>query len=44
MTTTLTLARFTSPSGEDRYSLGHTLLDRQLEVVAGRAWSSAQRQ
>ena len=37
MTTTLTLVRFSSPSGEDRYSLGHPLLDRYLEFVAGRA-------
>ena len=37
MTTTPTLVRFSSPSGEDRYSLGHPLLDRYLEFVAGRA-------
>jgi hypothetical protein len=35
MTTTPTLVRFSSPSGEDRYSLGHPLLDRYLESVAG---------
>src|ERR1035437_4980477 len=37
MTTTPTLVRFSLPSGEDRYSLGHPLLDRYLEFVAGRA-------
>jgi integrase/recombinase XerD len=31
------LVRFSSPSGADRYSLGHPLLDRYLEFVAGRA-------
>ncbi len=36
MTTTPTLVRLSSPSGEDRYSLGHPLLDRYLEFVAGR--------
>jgi hypothetical protein len=35
MITTPTLVRFSSPSGEDRYSLGHPLLDRYLEFVAG---------
>ncbi len=37
MTNIPSLVRFSSPSGEDRYSLGHPLLDRYLEFVAGRA-------
>lgn len=37
MTTCPSLVRFASPSGEARYSLGHPLLDRYLEFVAGRA-------
>ena len=32
-----TLVRFSSPWGADRYLLGHPLLDRYLEFVAGRA-------
>jgi len=34
VTTSPTLVRFSSPSGADRYSLGHPLLDRYLEFVA----------
>ncbi len=30
------LVRFAAPSGESRYALGHPLLDRYLEFVAGR--------
>jgi hypothetical protein len=37
MTTFLCLVRFTSPAGETRYRLGHPLIDRYLEFVAGRA-------
>ena len=37
MITCPSLVRFASPSGEGRYSLGHPLLDRYLEFVAGRA-------
>lgn len=37
MTTCPSLVRFASPSGEARYPLGHPLLDRCLEFVAGRA-------
>jgi len=37
VTTIPTLVRFSSPSGADRYLLGHPLLDRYLEFVAGRA-------
>ena len=37
MITCPSLARFASPSGEARYPLGHPLLDRCLEFVAGRA-------
>jgi integrase/recombinase XerD len=37
MTPIPSLVRFSSPSGEDRYALGHPLLDRYLEFVAGRA-------
>jgi integrase/recombinase XerD len=37
MTTSLCLVRFTSPAGETRYRLGHPLIDRYLEFVAGRA-------
>jgi len=37
MTTFPCLVRVATPSGEARYSLGHPLLDRYLESVAGRA-------
>ena len=37
MTTFPCLVRFASPSGTDRYRLGHPLVDRYLEFVAGRA-------
>jgi hypothetical protein len=37
MITCPSLVRFASPSGEARYPLGHPLLDRYLEFVAGRA-------
>lgn len=37
MTTFPCLVRFSSPSGADRYRLGHPLVDRYLEFVAGRA-------
>jgi site-specific recombinase XerD len=37
MTTFPCLVRAASPSGEDRYSLGHPLVDLYLEFVAGRA-------
>src|ERR1019366_6349154 len=37
MTTFPTLVRTASPSGETRYLLGHRLVDRYLEFVAGRA-------
>ena len=37
MTISPTLVRAASPSGETRYLLGHPLLDRYLEFVAGRA-------
>ena len=36
MTSFPTLVRAASPSGETRYSLGHELVDRYLEFVAGR--------
>jgi site-specific recombinase XerD len=36
MTTFPCLVRAVSPSGEDRYFLGHPLVDRYLEFVAGR--------
>jgi integrase/recombinase XerD len=36
MTTFPCLVRFASPSGADRYRLGHPLVDRYLEFVAGR--------
>jgi integrase/recombinase XerD len=37
MTTFPALVRSLSPSGETRYALGHDLVDRYLEFVAGRA-------
>ena len=37
MTTFPCLVRFSSPSGADRYRLGHPLVDRYLEFVAGRS-------
>jgi integrase/recombinase XerD len=37
MTTFPCLVRFSSASGADRYRLGHPLIDRYLEFVAGRA-------
>jgi len=37
MTSFPCLVRFASPSGETRYGLGHPLVDRYLEFVAGRA-------
>ncbi len=36
MSTFPTLVRAASPSGEDRYFLGNSLVDRYLEFVAGR--------
>ena len=36
MTTFPCLVRTASPTGEDRYFLGHPVLDRYLEFVAGR--------
>lgn len=36
MTTFPSLVRTESPTGEDRYLLGHPLVDRYLEFVAGR--------
>ncbi len=36
MTTFPTLVRFTAPTGETRYALGHPLVDGYLEFVAGR--------
>src|ERR1039458_5232612 len=36
MTTFPYLVRAASPAGDDRYSLGHPLVDRYLEFVAGR--------
>ena len=36
MTTFPSLVRTESPTGEDRYFLGHPLVDRYLEFVAGR--------
>jgi integrase/recombinase XerD len=37
MTNFLTLVRTSTPTGEARYSLGHDLVDRYLEFVAGRS-------
>ena len=37
MTTFPSLIRAASPSGETRYLLGHPLVDRYLEFVAGRS-------
>lgn len=37
MTSFPCLVRFSSPSGGDRYRLGHALVDQYLEFVAGRA-------
>jgi len=42
MTTFPTLVRTQSPTGEDRYLLGHPVVDRYLEFVAGH-WRHAAR-